>query len=210
MTPFKTPLPRLLADTLTHAMQEMIRVDVRNQATHRITILEGRAIALCLTGVGINLIFSGRDGLIWVKAEPPQGFDTDSVDTTITGTPEALLAMAVPDWSQANASVRIEGDAQAAQALEQLLRQLDPDWERLLVERFGLVIGHQLYGLFRRMIETGQRASETGLGQLSEYLQHESGWLVDRSAFDDFTHAVDELSEAIDRLRVNAQRRGWL
>lgn len=208
MEGFKTPFPRLLAELLTHAINDMIRVDSGTNAIAKLALLNKRPVALCLMGVGIHLVFSAEDGRLSVKALPPEDFDASWVATTIKGTPEALLAMAVPDWTMSTSGVRIEGDAQAAQALEQLMRQLNPDWEALWVERFGAVVGHQLHHLFKLAMQTGRELSSTGLDQVSRYVREESGWLVDRTEFNAFSHAIDGLQEGVDRLLVNASRRG--
>jgi len=210
MTGFKTPFPTLLADVLTHALNEMIRVDGLDSTKKRLQTLEGRSVALCLTGVGIHLIVRGEENRLVVEAMPPALFDGSLVSTSITGTPEALLAMAIPAWSQPNSGVRIEGDAGAAQALEQLMRQLDPDWEALLVERFGVVLGHRFYSLFVGLLETGREVSAVGFEQVSQFVREESGWLVDRADFKVVSERIDELQEGIDRLLVNAKRKGMI
>ena len=210
MSAFKTPLPRLLAEVLSLALNEMIRLDTSERVAKRMALLDGRSVALCLTGVGIDLVFYGSEQSLQVTAKHPDEFDAEQFDTVITGTPSALLAMAVPDWASSQGSVRIEGDAAVAQALEQLMRQLDPDWETLWVERFGVVVGHQLHRLFKTLLESGQTLSQVGITQISDYVQTESPWAVDRATFNEVSHRVDELVEAIDRLEVNAQRRGLL
>lgn len=210
MTSFKTPLPRLMAEVLGQSINEMIRLDSSERVAKRMALLNARSVALCLTGVGIHLVFAGNDESLQVLAKHPDDFDPDGFDTIITGTPQALLAMAIPDWASAQASVRIEGDAAVAQALEQLMRQLDPDWEALWVERFGVVVGHQLHQLFGNMLKTGQDLSQVGISQVSDYVRTESQLVVDRDDFNALSHRVDDLNEAIDRLEVNAQRRGLL
>ena len=210
MSTVKTPLPRLLAEILGLALHEMIRLDTSERVAKRMALLDGRSVALCLSGVGIHLVFQGTGQRLTVMAQHPDDFDSASFDTVITGTPSALLAMAVPDWATSQGSVRIEGDAAVAQALEQLMRQLDPDWETLWVERFGVVVGHQLHRLFKTMIESGQTLSQAGITQMSDYVQTESPWAVDRATFNEVNHRVDDLIEAIDRFEVNAQRRGLL
>lgn len=210
MTSFKTPLPRLMAEVLGQSINEMIRLDSSERVAKRMALLNARSVALCLTGVGIHLVFAGNDESLQVLAKHPDDFDPDGFDTIITGTPQALLAMAIPDWASAQASVRIEGDAAVAQALEQLMRQLDPDWETLWVERFGVVVGHQLHQLFGNMLKTGQDLSQVGISQVSDYVRTESQLVVDRDDFNALSHRVDDLNEAIDRLEVNAQRRGLL
>lgn len=210
MTAFKTPLPRLMAEVLGKALNEMIRLDSSERVAKRMVLLNGRSVALCLTGVGIHLVFSGTDEGLQVLAQHPDDFDSDDFDTIIIGTPQALLAMAIPDWTSTQAGVRIEGDAAVAQALEQLMRQLNPDWEALWVEHFGLVVGHQLHHLFASMLETGQNLSQVGFSQVREYARTESQLVVDREDFNAISRRVDDLNEAIDRLEVNAQRRGLL
>ncbi len=210
MRAFKTPLPRMLAETLGKSLNEMIRLDASARVAKRMELLAGRSVALCLSGVGIDLVFKGTGEGLEVVAKHPDEVDTDRFDTVITGSPEALLAMAIPDWTSSQSGVRIEGDATVAQALEQLMRQLDPDWEALWVERFGVVMGHQLHRLFLTLLETGQQLSKVGFSQVSEYVRTESQLAVDREAFSALAHRVDHLNEAIDRLEVNAQRRGLL
>ena len=208
MPDFKTPLPPLLADTLETALNECVRLDSGSKARQRVEQLDGRAVALCLEGLEIVLVFKSATQRISVHAHPRRDFDGTSVDTTITGTPSALLAMAIPDWGQSGSGVRIEGDASSAQALEQLMRQLDPDWEQLFVERFGAVIGHQLYNGLKGAIKSGRHLGEVGFDQASTFIKEESQWVVDRVNFSEFCTRVDSLQEAIDRLAVNAKRRG--
>ena len=210
MATFKTPLPRLLAQVLTHALNEMIRLDHGDQIYRQLTQLEGRRVVLQLEGMGIDLHFQGHNSQVEVRAHPPQHSDVESADTRISGTPQALLAMAIPDWAASTSSVTIDGNAQVAQALEQLMRKLDPDWESLFVERFGIVLGHQLFQWWTRTLETGQTITQVSFDQASHYLREESQMVVSSNEFSRFSRAVDELGEAIDRLESNAQRRGLL
>lgn len=208
MSEFVTPLPRLLAETLDVALNELVRLDAGGKAKDKIDQLDAKPVALCLAGLEIVLVFASTDGHLSISAQPRAGFDSASVMTTITGTPSALLAMAIPNWSEQGSGVRIEGDAAAAQALEQLMRQLDPDWAQLFVERFGPVIGHQLYMGLKGALASGQHLGQTGFDQVSTFIKEESQWVVDRPRFGEFCERVDLLQEAIDRLAVNAKRRG--
>lgn len=208
MSEFVTPLPHLLAETLDVALNELVRLDTGGKAKDKIDQLDGKPVALCLTGLEIVLVFASTAGRLSISAQPQTGFEPASVMTTITGTPSALLAMAIPDWRQQGSGVRIEGDAAAAQALEQLMRQLDPDWAQLFVERFGPVVGHQLHMGLKGALTSGQRLGQTAFDQASTFVKEESQWVVDRPRFGEFCERVDLLQEAIDRLAVNAKRRG--
>ncbi|HSH27268.1 MAG TPA: SCP2 sterol-binding domain-containing protein, partial [Wenzhouxiangella sp.] len=162
-----------------------------------------KQICLQLKGLGIDLYFHGREDGLGVSAECET-----APDTTISGTPLALLAMAVPDWRAPGSGVRIEGDAGAGQAFEKLLKQLDPDWEAVFVERFGPVVGHQLWRMLADARAGARRASRTAADQTARFLREESGLLVTRQEVNDFVHEVDELREAADRLEAQLRRRG--
>jgi ubiquinone biosynthesis protein UbiJ len=198
---YLTPLPGLLAVTIQGAFARAIALD--EQAADRLAALDGNCVQLALEGVGIDLFFVGEGMRLRVLAE------TDAEpDTTIRGTPSALLALAVPDWGASGSGVRIEGDAGTAQTLEKLLRRLDPDWERLMTDRFGEVVGHQLWRLTKDSLNLGRRSVDLASDQLGHYLREESGLLVTAAEVDQFTIEVDELREAVDRLESRLRREG--
>lgn len=201
MTRYLTPLPGLLAVAVEQGIARAIALD--GQSASRLKPLRGKLVRLELRGLGIDLFFHGRDEALGVSAEhdaPP--------DTTISGTPLALLAMAVPDWRAPGSGVRIEGDAGTGQAFEKLLKQLDPDWEAIFVERFGPVVGHQLWRMLVEARAGAGQVSNAAAEQTARFLREESGLLVSREEVDDFVHQVDELREAADRLEVRLRRRG--
>jgi len=196
-----TPLPGLLAGAIERAVDQAIRNDA--SAPERLSALKGRCVQLALSGLGIDLFFIGQSDRLQIVAEsdlPPE--------TVIRGSPAALLALAAPDWMDSNSGVRIEGDAGAAQALEKLMRRLDPDWEQLLTQQLGDVIGHQVWRLLRDSLAGGQRLAGVTGNQVGHYLREESGLLVTQAEAQSFTRDVDELREAVDRLEVSLRRKG--
>lgn len=201
MSRYITPLPGLLASAMDRAINQALATD--GAARERLQALHGRCIQLALSGVGIDLFFVGQDERLQIVAEtdlPP--------DTIIRGSPAALLAMAVPDWLGNNSDVRIEGEVGAAQALEKLMRRLDPDWEGLLTEQLGEVIGHQVWRLLRDSLAGSRRLAGVAGDQFGHYLREESGLLPTRPEIEAFTRDVDELREAVDRFEVSLRRRG--
>ncbi|MFP4207185.1 MAG: SCP2 domain-containing protein [Wenzhouxiangella sp.] len=201
MSRYITPLPGLLAGAIERTIGQAISAD--EAAGARLAALEGRCIQLALQGTGLDLFFIGTSERLQVVAEsdlPP--------DTIIRGSPVALLAMAVPDWLDADSGVRITGDAGSAQALEKLMRRLDPDWEGLLTRQLGDVLGHQVWRLLRDSASGGRRLAGVAGDQLGHYLREESGVLVTRAETQAFTRDVDELREAVDRLEARLRRKG--
>lgn len=201
MSRYLTPLPGMLAGAVEQAISRAIALD--DDTVGRLEPLRGKLVRLELKGLGIDLYFRGRDDGLGVSAE-----DESTPNTTIGGTPLALLAMAVPDWRAPGSGVRIEGEAGTGQAFEKLLKQLDPDWEAIFVERFGPVVGHRLWGMLRGAGTGARHVSTTAADQAARFLREESGLLVAREEVEDFVHEVDELREAVDRLEARLRRRG--
>lgn len=199
MTRYLTPLPGLLAAGVEQEIARAVALDDR--ASQRLAPLTGKLVRLELKGLAIDLYFQGREGGLGVSAE-----NDSSPDATISGTPIALLAMAVPDWRAPGSGVRIEGDAGTAQHFEKLLKRLDPDWEAMFVEQFGPVVGHQLWRLLGEARASARHVSIAAADQTARFLREESGLLVTREEVEDFVHDVDELREAIDRLEARVQR----
>jgi ubiquinone biosynthesis protein UbiJ len=196
-----TPLPGLLAGAIERAIGQALSADVAS--AERLPALDGRCIQLALKGTGIDLFFIGQGDRLQVVAESDL-----PADTVIRGSPSALLAMAVPDWFDGDSGVRIEGDAGAAQALEKLMRRLDPDWEGMLTDQLGDVLGHQVWRLLRDTLVGSQRLAGVAGDQFGHYLREESGLLVTQPEAQAFTRDVDELREAVDRLEVSFRRKG--
>ncbi len=201
MSRYLTPLPGFLAGAIERAMRQALAADP--DSAIRLSALDGRCIQLALQGTGIDLFFIGRGDRLQVVAESDL-----PADTVIRGSPAALLALAVPDWFDGDSGVRIEGDAGAAQALEKLMRRLDPDWESLLTEQLGDVVGHQLWRVLRDSLSGSRRLAGVAGDQVGHYLREESRLLVTRPEAQAFTRDVDELREAVDRLEVSLRRKG--
>ena len=130
--------------------------------------------------------------------------DAGPADATIAGGPLSLLALA-GESAQAvlqRADVTISGDTEAAEAFRELARLLRPDLEEELSLVIGDVPAHQLARLARLGGRFGQRAAQTTLQNLAEYLGHERGDLVSRNEGDEFLRGVDAMREAADRLEA--------
>lgn len=186
---------------MERAINQAIELDPT--AARRLEALNGRSVKLVLTGIGIDLFFIGQGEKLSITAE-----SNLPADTTITGSPGALLAMTVPEWRAPGSGVRIEGDAGSAQALEKLFKHLDPDWEAWLSRHLGPIVGHQAWRLIKDSAEAGRHTALTASDQVGRFLREESGLLVTREEVENFSHEVDELREATDRLEARLRRAG--
>lgn len=120
---------------------------------------------------------------------------------TLTGTPLAYLSMigAQPESAMRSGSVRIEGDAEVAQAFRDLLKAAQPDFEEELSRVIGDVAAHQVGQLARGALGFGKRVANTFAQNVSEFLQEESRDVVTRIELDEFVDAVDKARDDVER-----------
>jgi len=200
MSRYLTPLPAMLAAGMGQAIARALALD--DGSGQRLEELEGRTILLRLEGLGIDLYFHGQADRLAVSVDEPA-----PPDTTISGSPLALLAMSAPRRRRTGRGVRIEGDAATAQSFERLLKQLDPDWQAALTGRFGPRLGYRLWRLLADVRDGTRHVTSTAADQASRFLRRESGLLVERAEVNAFINEVDELREAVDRLEQRLRRR---
>lgn len=178
-------------ERIEQAINHVLHYDPDSRAA--LAELAGRVIAVEVSEPALQLyLLPGADGLQISNTAP------GDVDVTIAGRPLALLGMVTRrDASQGH--VEIRGDIHLAQRLQQILRQLDIDWEEMLAQRLGDVAAHRLGHLGRRLRQRLQILAGSLHDQFSDYLQHEQRFLPLRHEIDEFSEAVDELRDAVER-----------
>lgn len=197
MPAYRTPLPSILATLLETAVNRVLALDEDTPA--RLQHLDGRMLQLDLEGVGISLFFAFSATRVHVSIDT-----SDEPDTTISGSPFALFAMAVPEgdsgWGGTGSRVNISGDATLARDLERLFSRLDPDWESTLSNLFGDVWGHQVAAGIRSGAEQAKEAAGKTAEMVREYLKQDDGTLVEVAEISAFADAVDKTRDAVERL----------
>lgn len=158
--------------------------------------LSGRVLALHVTGMELS-IFCRSDGQQLALATKHEG----PVDATISGSPLALLGLVTkPPESQIRSGVvRIEGDAEAAQGFQNLLKAARPDLEEELSRIVGDVAARQIGSMARSALGFGQKATRTFGQNLAEYLQEESRDVPTRLEVNEFSSGVDRIRDGVER-----------
>lgn len=130
--------------------------------------------------------------------------------------PEVTLRLAVAELPRllvdgletAMRHVRIEGNAEFAEALGFVFRYLRWDAEEDLARVLGDIAAHRIVEGGRRAAAEGKRTLERAGGNLSEYLTEESPLLVSRKALPGFAEEVVALRDAVARLDKRVARLG--
>ncbi|MCV2216832.1 ubiquinone biosynthesis accessory factor UbiJ [Thauera sp. Sel9] len=128
--------------------------------------------------------------------------------------PEVSLVLAAADLPKllvdgletAMRHVRIEGNAELADALGFVFRHLRWDAEEDLSRLFGDIAAHRLVEGGKQLLDEGRRSVERAGGNVAEYLTEEAPLLMPRSALPAVAQDIVALRDALGRLDKRISR----
>ena len=133
----------------------------------------------------------------------------NEVDVTIRGTPTQLLNyLVVTQGSNGSRSGAFEviGDVALAQNLQNILRNLEINWEEELSHWVGDTVAHKVGYFAGKTKKAFVEAKETLKMDISEYFHYETEFLPIKDDVDDFNQSVDKLRNDAQRLKMRIDR----
>jgi len=194
------PVPVIIA--IDKAINAYLQLD--DGAPAKLAKLEDKLVAIELRGMNTSLYFIQDQNKLCVRS-----FADETPDAIISATPIALAQMAVQknaDKALFAGQMKITGDLEAAQLLQDILSGADIEWEEHLSGLVGDVMAHQLSRGARKLFNWGKASQSSIQADLSEYLLHEAKLLPDRQDIDQFLDEVDTLRSDIERFSVRLDR----
>lgn len=190
-----------LAAALESALNFYLGQDPEN--TQRAASLQGKVIALSITGMGLTLYF-----LPAAEGVQVLGHYEGDIDARLSGSPLGLARLGLDRREDAlfAGAVKIDGDAAVGQQFQELLARTDWDWEEQLSRVTGDVFAHQAGRLAARVGQLWRDSRETLAGDCSEYLQEEARLLPTRIEVTYFLDDVDRLRDDAERLAARVER----
>lgn len=102
--------------------------------------------------------------------------------------------------------IAIEGDADVAQRLLDILKLARWDWEEQLAQVAGDVVAHQVGRTVRDIFSWSQQTATTLTRDVAEYWHYEQRTLPPRHEIEAWLQAVDILRDDVERLAARLQR----
>jgi ubiquinone biosynthesis protein UbiJ len=102
--------------------------------------------------------------------------------------------------------MEIIGDTGLAQRFQQIIRNLEIDWEEHLSHWFGDMTAHKLVRILTQTSELLKETHRTISMDISEYLRYEKDMLPDREEVEEYIAAVDVLRNDAERLQLRIAR----
>ena len=195
----------MASDPLFQPLESLLNRNIAgsSQARGLVERLDGRSLELRVTPTALRIRFAVAEGRVLVgsggEGEP---------DAVIEGTPLALATLAGPEPEERirRGSIRISGDAEAAQAFQKLFKAARPDFEEELSRLVGDAAAHHLANVARSVFDFGRRAADTFARNLGEYLTEESRDLPAAPELSAWVEQVDRLREDADRFEARLAR----
>jgi len=196
----RAPLPLVIG--LEKALAAYLQLDP--DSAEKISRLDGKLVALELRGLDMTLFFVGEQQKLAIRSI------TDAMpDALISATPLMLAQMTIQqsaDKALFAGQMKISGDLDAAQALQDILADVDVDWEEHLADLVGDVVAHQVGRSVRGLFNWATNSSASLHKNLSEYLLHEAKLLPDTEDLENFLNDVDTIRADIERFSVRLDR----
>src|SRR5690606_20429600 len=153
--------------------------------------LAGKRIVVAATDVDVALTLAPHGDGVAVRVGAGAAHDV-----RIAGTTRDLLTLA---RGGAGARVTVDGDAELAQTVRGLLRQVRPVPDERAARVSGDVPAHPLGRLLRAAAAFGRGSALALADMAGEYWQHEARLLPTRAEVQAFVDGVDELRDAVER-----------
>ena len=195
------PTPFLSAIEL--AINTWLKLD--SETLPRFVTLEGKIIRLHITSLELNLYFLPTSNSIQVLGNYPSVDEGGIVDTTIHGSPMALIRLTTAENSGETllkTDVEIDGDMRVAEKFSQILREVDIDWEEQLSKWVGDIIAHQAGQVARNTTGWIKDSVDSMRLNTGEYLSEEAKFTPADAEIHHYLDQVDDVRMGVDRLQA--------
>lgn len=193
-----------LRTALLGALEQLLNHALRHDpgSRQRLLALLESPLAICILPQQWTFyLHAGEDGLRLLSycEEPPA--------LQLRGTPLAMLAMTWGDHAVfAQGRVSMHGDETLAQALQQVISQLELDWEAALAEATGPVAAHFLGNRAREAFKWRRDAHESLRLQLEEFIHEESRLLPGRNEVQAHMEDITQVQQQFEQLELRLNR----
>ncbi len=184
--------------------EKMLNAALRYDPATRLGLarLEGKILAVQITAPAITIFVMPMDDELRLMGN----WDGD-VDTRITGSALALAQLSQTQiHTLKHSGVTVMGDLQLLAELQRLLKNLDIDWEEMLSQFTGDVIGHQSAELLRAQLGWVKDRARQSQRLTREFLTEEVQALPAKPELESFYQQVDELRLAVDRAAARIEK----
>ena len=197
-----------ITETVFPHLEKLINqaLELDPHSLQQLQTLTGHIFLIEITDLNKRLGFEFDDSGLKLM---PAHSETDS-QVIIRGRSAALLGLLMNRNGEHSAllpdDLELRGNINIAQKLQQILQQMDLDWEELIARYTGDTMARKIHltlaTVGKHIRATGKSFAQNG----SEYLRFETETLPDQLLVDEFTRDVDTLRNDVERLQQRVKR----
>ncbi len=161
----------------------------------------GKIVKICLSGTEYNFHLQYNDHGFTLMQE----FDGKS-NVTIKATPKTFLKLLLNHNAPGTTEMEINGDVGLAQEFQQLMMDLEIDWEEELSQWTGDIAAHQIARVFKSTRNYLKETRHTIEMDISEYLRFEKELVPTTTEINEFVDQIDRLRNDVERLKLRIER----
>lgn len=136
-----------------------------------------------------------------------QGHYEGEITTQLQGTLPALISLIKSDrLNLKDSGVQLFGSTSFLAELQKILKNLEIDWEEMLSQVFGDIIGHQGAVFIRSKMSWAKDRTHNIQRLTSELLTEELGVLPSKPEVAFFNAQVDEIKLGVDRIEARIEQ----
>ena len=182
----------LLVPALNHLLAQ------ESWAMQQLQVHAGKIACIDLSMLSLRVQITGQ-GLLEAAA------DNATANVTIRINP-ADLGVIMQDRQRAISYVKLEGDADLAQTLSELGKNLRWDAEHQLSELFGDLAGRRIAGVGKSMIANVQSVGVKLQENLAEYFLEENPMLIRPARVAEFAEQTGRIRDDVERLMKRIEK----
>lgn len=166
--------------------------------------LEGKVIGFEFINSNLTLfLFPSIKGLLLLSHYE------NKADVLIKGTPTNFFMMIASSKTNSTSlptDMQIIGDIGLAQRFQEIMQNIEIDFEEPLSKWVGDTLAHKIGRFVRRSHRFTINTSKLLASDISEYLRFEINMLPDELLVEEFSHEVDTLREDIERFQQRVKK----
>lgn len=176
------------------------------QARQRLQALQGKLIHLRISNPGFDLYFLPTAEQVRISTSYEA-----LPDVSIQGSALAFMRLAQAEDSgkaMLENGIKLEGDLGLGTEFNNILREIEVDWEELLSQAVGDTIAHQAGQMARNTQGWLDQSAQAMRLNTQEYLQEEARLLPAAAELNYYYDQIDQLRMDTDRLEARLNRLG--
>lgn len=166
--------------------------------------IDNKAIKLFIRELDKSLIFKVQDLHVNEIIDDNAVVDVE-INVSLKVLPEFALGVE-QDRLIKNGGIEIKGDTHVASVFQNVLKEVEIDWEEQLSKYTGDAVAYQAGKVMKEIHSFGQRLRSNFREDLRDYMQDEVQVVATREEVDEFVQEVDSVRAQTDRIEARIKR----